>query len=104
MERYIDEILETVLYIIWFIWQYKRIITLFTLAAKPRETEDPINFSNFQEEIDPEDKGNENMMSPAKIDIIKDWDRLSNIAFKEIAEKWPVRKTEYIRTNSEILK
>ena len=44
------------------------------------------------------------MMSPAKIDIIKDWDRLSNIAFKEIAEKWPVRKTEYIRTNSEILK
>lgn len=60
---------------------------MFVLAAKPRESDAELNFSNFVEDIDPEKEIGDNIVSPVKIDIQRDRDRLSNIAMKEVADK-----------------
>lgn len=53
--RYYDEVFEEVLIVIWFIWQYKRIITLFKEAANNREEENKLNFSQISEETEQDD-------------------------------------------------
>ena len=40
------------MYIIWFIWQYKRVITLFAKAAETSEKIDPVDFHTMNEEED----------------------------------------------------
>jgi len=64
LELYIDEVIETTFYVIWFIWQYKRIITLFAKVAEANDkNNDKLNFSQITEENDL--PPNRNVLSPA---------------------------------------
>ena len=48
---YFEELFEEVMYVIWFIWQYKRIITIFrNIAKNPRSSQPKLSFSQITEE------------------------------------------------------
>ena len=68
--RYIDEIRELIFYI-WFIWQQKRLFTLFKDLRTQANHEERLNFSGLQE-IEESEPVDDLMMSPNSIKSKRD--------------------------------
>ena len=85
----LDDAIETIFYIAWCIWQYKRMITLFKEAAtlKQKDEELKVDFVRFDDDIDYENNQEEmnnverNTMSPK---LKWDYESMSNHIIEEM--------------------